>query len=276
MTIDLPPPSGAPHPVPNPRSTDAVPPPYAVQPGHPDHPGFPGQPGFTGQPGFPGQPAFTGQPGKPGLPWMPPGPVGRNGLAVAALCCGLGAFLPLVGVVAVVLGIVALNQLRSGFQRGRGMAVTGIVLGVLGTLAWAFFIVAVVTGVDDEPVRSASGQVAGQSKVFVDKLRAGDCFSGGRTDQIDLVTSIPCSSPHESQVIVIFDLPDGPYPGEGKVTDAAEKGCADKMDPLITDKAYADLDPSFIYPDADTWRGDRSVFCLVEAPSGTTTGSALR
>lgn len=261
VTIELPPPSGAPQPGPPPEPTGTVPPPYAVEPGHPDHPGFPGQQGFTGP---------------PGQPWVPPGPVGRNGLAIAALCCGLGAFLPLVGLVAVVLGVVALNQLRSGFQRGRGMAVTGVVLGVLGTLAWAFVVVAVVTGTDDEPVRSASGQVSAQSKVFVDKLKAGDCFSGGRTAQIDLVTSIPCSSPHESQVIAIFDLPDGPYPGEAKVTAAAEKGCTDRMDPLLTDRAYSDLDPSYIYPDADTWRGDRSVLCLVEAPSGTTTGSALR
>ena len=69
----------------------------------------------------------------------------------------------------------------------------------------------------------------------------------------------------------MFELPDEPYPGEDKVIDAAEKGCTDKADPLLTDEAYNDLDPSFIYPDSYTWRGDRSVLCLVEAPSGTTT-----
>ena len=74
----------------------------------------------------------------------------------------------------------------------------------------------------------------------------------------------------------MFELPDEPYPGEDNVIDAAEKGCTDKVDPLLTDEAYNDLDPSFIYPDSYTWRGDRSVLCLVEAPSGTTTGSALK
>jgi hypothetical protein len=77
-------------------------------------------------------------------------------------------------------------------------------------------------------------------------------------------------------VVTIIELPGGPYPGEAKVTSEAEKGCSDKADPLLTDSAYNDLDPSYIYPDADTWRGDRSVLCLVEAPSGTTKGSALK
>jgi Domain of unknown function (DUF4190)/Septum formation len=279
VTVDLPPPSGAPQPAPAPQPTSApesgaapppppLMPPYAVSPGHPDHPGFAGQPG---------QP----QPGWPTGPTVAAVPTGRNGLAVAALCCGIAGFIPLVGVIAIVLGVVALHQLRAGFQRGRGMAIAGIVLGALTTLFWtAFVVIAVAAGLADEPQRSTSGpeagQVTGQSQVFVDKLKAGDCFSGGKKDQIDLVTAIPCSKPHESQVVAVIQLPDGPYPGESAVTSEAEKGCTDQADPLLTDEAYNDLDPSYIYPDADTWRGDRSVLCLVEAPSGTTTGSALK
>ena len=305
VTADLPPPNGPPHttPVSQPTSAAAadevspptLPPPYAGQQPHPDHPGLHGQQGPFGQPGQFGPPDQLGQfvppdqlghfvppdqPGQleqPALPFAPPRPPARNGLAIAALCCGIAAFIPLLGVVAIVLGVVALHQLRSGFQRGRGMAIGGIVLGALATLAWtAFIVVAIATGLTAEPERSASGQVTAQSQVFVDKLEAGDCFSGGRTDEIDLVTIIPCASPHESQVVAIVQLPDGPYPGEDAVTAQAEQDCTDKADPLLTDKAYEDLAPSYVYPDADTWRGDRSVLCLVEAPSGTTTGSALK
>ena len=283
VTVDLPPPSGAPQPMPGPRpaptpEADAVPPPimpppYAGQQPHAEHADFPGQHGPFGHGEF-GQPAQLAQ---PGLPFAPPGPASRNGLAIAALCCGIAAFIPLVGVVAIVLGVVALHQLRGGFQRGRGMAITGIVLGALGTLAWtAVIVIAVATGVTAEPERSTSGQVTSQSQIFVDKLKAGDCFSGGRKEQIDLVTALPCTSPHESQVVTIVQLPDGPYPGEANVTSQAEQECTDRADPLLTDKAYDELDPSYIYPDADTWRGDRSVLCLVEAPTGTTTGSALK
>ena len=198
VTVDLPPPSGSPQPAPAPQPTSApeaaaVPPPlmlpYAGQPTHPDHPGFPSQ---LDHPGFPGQ---LDHPGPLGLPFAPTGPTGRNGLAIAALCCGIAGLIPLVGVVAIVLGVVALHQLRGGLQRGRGMAITGIVLGALSTLAWtAFIVIAVMTGVTAEPERSPSGQVTGQSQIFVDKLKAGDCFSGGRKDQIDLVRWWPSSS----------------------------------------------------------------------------------
>ena len=219
----------------------------------------------------PGQPDAT-------LPPVPPDrtpPPGSNGLAIAALCCGLVGIFPLAALAAVVLGIVALGQLQRRTQRGRGMAIAGIVLGSLSLVAWVGFVIYVS---NDEPVRDASGAVTQQSETFVDDLEAGDCFSytGGKGEEVDLVTAIPCTAPHESQVVVIFELPDGPYPGEDEVIDAAEKGCADKADPLLTDRAYDDLEPGFLYPDSFTWRGDRSITCTVEAPSGTTTGTALK
>lgn len=218
---------------------------------------------------------------------VPPGPVlpapmlsyertpmpGTNGLAIAALCCGLVGLFPIAAIVAVVLGIFALTQLQRRIQRGRGMAIAGLVLGSLWIVGWIAFVVAAV---NDAPERDVSGAVTQQSEVFVDDLKAGDCFSGGKGDDVDLVTAIPCASPHESQVVTTFELPDGAYPGEDAVIDAAEQGCIDKGDPLLTDKAFDELEPTFIYPDSYTWRGDRSIICVVEAPSGTTTGTALK
>ena len=219
-------------------------------------------------------------------------PRGTNALAIAALCCGLAAAVPVAGVVAIVLGVVALHQLRQARlahgagqrgQRGRGLAIAGIVLGTIGTLVWAGLLALGIIGAVSEPARSTTssatpgaGGSAGQPETFVDDLKAGDCFSGGRKDEIDLVNPIPCTSAHESQVVTIVELPDEPYPGEDEVIAAAEEACADKADPLLTDTAYDDLEPSFIYPDSYTWRGDRTVLCLVEAPTGTTTGSALK
>ena len=67
-------------------------------------------------------------------PYPPPLRVRTNGLAVAALVCGL-LFFTLVGaVLGIVFGHVSLGQIKAsrGWQRGNGMALTGIVLG------WAF------------------------------------------------------------------------------------------------------------------------------------------
>ena len=69
----------------------------------------------------------------------PPAPpaqgTGANGLAIAAMVCGIAGFL--VGFTApigLILGIVALNQKPDG--AGRAMAITGIVLGAIVTLGF--------------------------------------------------------------------------------------------------------------------------------------------
>ena len=156
------------------------------------------------------------------------------------------------------------------------MAIAGIVLGGLWLVGWTAALIFAASV--DQPTPDPSGAVTRQSGTFVDDLRAGDCFSysGGKGDEVDLVSVVPCASPHEAQVVITFELPDGPYPGEDEVIDAAEKGCTDKADPLLTDRAYENLEPAFFYPDSFTWRGDRTVTCVIEAPSGTTTGTALK
>jgi Domain of unknown function (DUF4190) len=74
-------------------------------------------------------------------------PVGTNGMAIGSLvssivgflCCQIGA------VVGIILGIVALNQIKQTNQDGRGVAIAGIVIGGLGiavTVIFLFFYVA--------------------------------------------------------------------------------------------------------------------------------------
>jgi len=61
-------------------------------------------------------------------------PGANNGMAIAALCCGIGGFLCIIpAVLGIVFGVIAKNQIREsgGMQRGDGMATAGIVLGVI-------------------------------------------------------------------------------------------------------------------------------------------------
>ncbi len=69
-------------------------------------------------------------------------PVSRiNGVSVASLVCGLAQFLLwffllvpgfVAAVLGLVLGVVALGQIRRRGEAGRGLAFTGILLGSLG------------------------------------------------------------------------------------------------------------------------------------------------
>jgi hypothetical protein len=285
VTAELPPPSGPPQPNPDVdappvRAADSsrpttVPVPVAPPPLLPPVGSAPG-PSSTPSGESSAYSAHPALPPTDGLPYQRTPMPGSNGLAIAALCCGLVGIFPIAAIVAIVLGAVALNQLQSRLQRGRGMAVTGIVLGVLWLLGWVvLFVAAVVTS--DPPERNPSGAVTQTTDAYVEDLKAGDCFSGAGRDEVDSVTILPCTSPHESQVVIIFAMPKGPWPGEDKVVAAAEKGCTDKADPLITDRAYDELRPSFIYPqDEYSWRGNREIICVADAPNGTTTGTALR
>lgn len=121
----------------------------------------PGAPGQSGQPGWPG-PGDQGQGGQQGwpgpagpqYPYGQPGPAGlqypygqpgapwqsmprrTNSLAIAALCCAIGVVIagPFASIPAVVLGSMSLRQIQQTGEDGHGLAMTGVVLGIIGTL----------------------------------------------------------------------------------------------------------------------------------------------
>lgn len=90
------------------------------------------QPPGYGQGGYPGYPGYAG-----GGYAMPPEQLPK-GMAIAALVLGILGFLGsffavglVLGIIAVIVGIVAVRRVSKGTASGRGMAVTGIVLGAL-------------------------------------------------------------------------------------------------------------------------------------------------
>jgi len=60
----------------------------------------------------------------------------KSGLAIASLILGLLSFIPLVGVllgiIAVIIGILGVSQIKKKTLGGRKLAIAGIVLGILG------------------------------------------------------------------------------------------------------------------------------------------------
>jgi Trypsin-like peptidase domain/Domain of unknown function (DUF4190) len=74
----------------------------------------------------------------------PPVAVGVNGMAIASFICAL-AGIPLFGIitgfVAVVLAVIALGAIRSTGQRGLGLALVGVLLGLVDVVGWIALIV---------------------------------------------------------------------------------------------------------------------------------------
>jgi hypothetical protein len=59
-----------------------------------------------------------------------------NGMAIASIACGIGQLVagPFAGVAAIVLGHRARRRIRQTGEAGDGLAVTGLVLGYIGTV----------------------------------------------------------------------------------------------------------------------------------------------
>jgi hypothetical protein len=89
-----------------------------------------------------GAPAGYPPPYAYGYGYAPPQQGGTNGMAIAAMVCGICGFACLVpGLVGIVLGIIALPQIKRSGQAGRGMAITGIVMGALWIVVFVLLIV---------------------------------------------------------------------------------------------------------------------------------------
>lgn len=77
-------------------------------------------------------------------PPRPTAAAGVNGLAIASFICAL-AGIPLFGIitgfVAVVLAVIALGAIRANAQRGLGLALAGLLLGLVDVVGWIALIV---------------------------------------------------------------------------------------------------------------------------------------
>lgn len=132
---------------------DYPPPQGPPPPGYGQPAGYEQPPGYGGPPYPPGPPQFGGPPPGYGPPpyqggYYPPdylggyGPqqAGTNGLAVASLIASFTGILCCIGsIVAIVLGGVALSQIKRDRQEGYGLAVAGIVIGI-ATLVVSFIV----------------------------------------------------------------------------------------------------------------------------------------
>lgn len=130
MTDQPPPPPGN-YPPPPPQGGGYPPPPQGG--------GYPPPPGG----GYPLPPQGGGYPPPPGG-FGGGAPTKTNTLAIASLVCAVLGLLCGVGsILGIVLGVVALNQIKQTGENGRGLAQAGIVVGaifvVLGIVGYAIY-----------------------------------------------------------------------------------------------------------------------------------------
>ncbi|MGW1065822.1 DUF4190 domain-containing protein [Streptomyces aureus] len=242
-------------------------------PGTPPYPHAPYPQGPSPQGAYQQGP-YAGPYGPWGQPWSPYGqqaPV--NGLAIAALVLGILCFLPAVGLV---LGIVALVQIRKRGQRGKGMAVAGMVMSSVGVVLLALM---VATGGARDFWDGFTEGARGDGSAF--SLHKGQCFDTpeGTLEGVAYdVDTVPCSGKHDGEVFAEAKAHDGSYPGDTAVSDEAGDMCYSLVDTYAMDgwAVPDDVDVYYFTPTRQSWgMGDREITCMFGNTDehGTLTGS---
>ncbi|QOV35857.1 septum formation family protein [Streptomyces ferrugineus] len=216
-------------------------------------------------------PPYPYPPYPPYPPYGHPAPV--NGVAIGALVLGLLCFVPAIGLV---LGLIALAQIKKRGERGKGMAIAGSLLSSVGLALWTL---ALTTGAAADFWDGFKGAANGEGTAYA--LAKGDCFDSptgnleGEAYDVDRVT---CSRPHDGEVFAVVTLPGGDFPGDDEVTRTADDRCYALRDGYAMDSWAVpdDADVYYFIPSRQSWRlGDREITCLFGSTeeNGKLTGS---
>jgi hypothetical protein len=183
-------------------------------------------------------------------------------LAVVSLVTGLVALVP----IAVASGVAALIGIRRTGRGGHGMATAGLFL----SAAWVIIGAAIGTvGLATHGFHKPVTIKYRESAVF--SLHEGDCVD---SPSAQLVSILPCSTPHQAEVFATFALPASRWPGTAAIATAASSGCGSRLDGYLNPQLAISLTQSYVYPNQVAWTaGTRTVVCEVRASSGNLTGS---
>jgi hypothetical protein len=237
----------------------------------------------------------AGPPGGPGGPGRRAGAPGKaNGFAVASLILGLLGITVIGAIAGVVLGILALGQIRRTGQRGRGLAIAGLAFSALWlVLIGAYFVLPggsspspsprASTGHSSSPTPGPSSTAShGPLSTNVFALKPGQCFQNPPASQtvlgVTYVTVVSCSTPHNAQAFVQFTATGASYPGVDALKRQADTGCHSRIRKNVqTSKIKNSMTLHYLYPLQSSWTsGHKTMTCLIVAAKPNLKTSLMR
>ncbi len=169
-----------------------------------------------------------------------------SGFAVASLVFGI-----LGGVLfSVIFGIIALGRTKPGGQRGRGMAIAGLVLSGV----WVAIIAVAVVFAALSPDRTVSAR----------DVKVGDCFANTPSgDHVSWVDTTSCDRPHSAEVVAVLRMPEGPFPDDSVFSDYRQR-CRDALSSYSsTAMQDPNVDLAVMPPSRQSWaQWDRDMVCI--------------
>jgi hypothetical protein len=211
-------------------------------------------------------------------------------MAIASFVLGLLGIVGISAILGIALGIVALRRIGRTFQRGKGLAIAGIVLGSVW-LVLAAAVAGLASLSSSSTPASQPGATtapsAGASSQTVDpfSLVAGDCFDNptatpGQVQHLTSVVQTPCNQAHNAQIFATFKVSGSmfDYPGSAKLRSIAGSGCAARAKASLNrSKLTNSMTVRFLFPLDSSWLGGRrTISCIVYNPTPTLNSSLLK
>jgi hypothetical protein len=201
---------------------------------------------------------------------------GTNGFAIASLVLGIFGLIIFSAILGIIFGIIALVRIRKVPQKGKGLAIAGLAT----SCAWLALLGALIGyNIANQPQRnSASGQISQKGVMSVYGLRTGDCFDNPNSTDVNTVTALPCTQPHNAQVFAEFTPRGGAtYPGLTSLRNLARSGCNAR---IAKDVNRSQVTPTmsvrFIFPEEGSWfLGHHTISCLIVDSTSDLTSSLL-
>ena len=216
----------------------------------------------------------------PGFRYGAPAPVPgaeqrTNTVAIVAIV--LGFVFPIGGIIA---GSVALAQVKRTGEKGRGLAIGGIVAGavmmVLSIIVGIALFLLFTLGAASSSAGSPLDPFLPPAENDTFALPVGTCLDELSTTYITSDNVLDCSQPHNFEIFRSFLVDDGAFPGESVFEEQAYEKC-DAAFADFVGLPYADstLEYTYLSPTKETWaQGDREILCMIFDPSvAQTTGS---
>jgi len=236
---------------------------------------------------------FTREGPGPGGPAPGPrAPRGTSGLAVASFVLGLLGITVIGAVAGIVLGILALRQIRRTGQRGQGLAIAGLALSALWLAGLGVYLVRhngstttppASSGHSSSPTPAASASAGhGTLSTNVFSLRPGQCFQNPPASQtvlgVTYVTVVTCSTPHNAQAFVQFTPTGTSYPGVAALKRQADTGCHARIQKNVqSSKIKSSMSLHYLYPLEASWAsGHKTITCVIVNSKPNLTTSLLR
>src|SRR5690606_30548765 len=110
----------------------------------------------------------------------------------------------------------------------------------------------------------------------------GDCLTisdleeqlgGDDSGEIMEIPTTDCAEEHDAEVLLVYDLPEGPFPAQELIDGVVESQCMPQFKTYlgVSYEESQRFDMFTLYPTADSWSvGDREVLCLVYTMDGST------